>query len=162
MAKPILRLPKNLPAQKPPSGWPPNQSFHGEEFLFRRIHPDDWDDLEITAFGMPDMSVYREKYCRARCALHKHEDWGVVQIRVRDVPQFVTYLGTTFYKTNPVHVPLDNSFGYPHSEVRAFDPVSGRRVSDPQYRGEADILWRERFLRACMPAVLPSRLTKPS
>lgn len=111
--------------------------------------------MSINSLKMPDMSVFRGKFCTAPCALHKHDKYGVVKFRVREVPEFVASHGTTFYSTKPVHVPLDNQFGYPHSEIRAFNYQTSKHVSKEQYREEADLIWRANLLRACKIEISP-------
>jgi hypothetical protein len=111
--------------------------------------------MDIDVVRMPDMSVHRGKYCTAECILRGYVGWGVVQFRVRDVPQTVAYNGQVFYHTRPIHVPLDGQYDYPHSEIRAFDSAN-KHVTTPQYRAEADMIWRENLLRGCKPVVSPN------
>jgi hypothetical protein len=100
------------------------------------------------------MSVHRSKFCRAENVLRGHKGWGVVQVRVRDVPTTVACDGRTYYATKPVHVPLDGSHEYPHSEIQALDS-SGKRVPNPQYKAEADMMWREALRRGFKSKIAP-------
>ena len=69
----------------------PDQNFREVERLFRRVHRDYMKPdgkASFLAFELPDMSVNRENYSTAEEARRgfRPEDWGVVSIRVGDMP----------------------------------------------------------------------------
>lgn len=149
----------SLPEREPPGGWPVNQAFDDDEWLYYRIHPESWpehiSDLDIDVFCMPDMSVNRGLYGRPEWILIGYVGWGAVKFLVRHVPPSVTANGVQTYTTKPVHDPLDNRHGYPHTEIRAY--LAGVRVGQPQYSPEADIRWRERLVREVKEAIAADR-----
>lgn len=143
----------------PPGGWPTDQVFDGEEYLFYRVHPnawpDDFNDLGLDVFRMPDMSVNREKYGQLEWVIRGFTGWGAVKFKVRHIPPHQARDGIVMYDFVPIHDPLDGAFNYPHTEIRVFE--HGRRVHAPRYDKEADYRWRLRLLRETKPAISPDR-----
>ena len=152
----FLRLPNDLPALEPFAGWPKDQSFAVDELLYYRVHPASWpedfDDLDIDVFRMPDMSVNRDRYGGPELLLRAHTGWGVLQFRVKDIPQQQSFHGVISYRFKPIHEPLDNKYLYPHTVVAAFDK-SNSRVQRPEYSEVVDLLWRERLRKRCKPRI---------
>src|SRR4051794_25169322 len=92
-----------------------------EEYLYRRVAPELWDEsgIEVDAIELPDMSVNRSRFGPprwARLADERCKDWAVVGFMVQDIPPEMLHLGVVRYTFSPEHVPLKNN--YPHSEVR--------------------------------------------
>jgi hypothetical protein len=102
----------------------PNQNFRDIERLFRRVHranvkPD--GRASFLAFELPDMSVNREEYSTAEEARKgfRPEDWGVVSIRVEDIPLRESLRHVNHdYRFRARHVPEVGNFS--HSEVRVW------------------------------------------
>lgn len=141
-------------------GRPVVDKFSPEEFLFRRIPPDYWDDdeIELDNIDFPDMSVTRESLGPPTCARWVGEDyydWGVIGFKVEAIPTQIPYVGAFYYRLRAVHKPLKKN--YPHSEVQAFeakwdDPTRELHLDKAALQGvslEAQLEWREMLLRGC-------------
>src|SRR5687767_11985017 len=106
---------------------PVDPHFHPDECLFRRVPIWMWNDPAERpgpdAVDLPDMSVGRSKYGHAEWVRFdvvndRHfADWGVLFVRVSDIPPKIWELGVYRYTFTATHQPLDDD--YPHSEVRA-------------------------------------------
>jgi hypothetical protein len=107
----------------------PNQNFRDVERLFRRVHRNNMKPdgkASFLAFELPDMSVNREEFSTAEEARKgfRPEDWGVVSIRVRDMPPRESLPQTDHsYRFRSRHVPEDGNFA--HSEVRVWRENGG-------------------------------------
>ncbi len=159
----------------------PDQNFRDHERLFRRVHRDNMKadgKASFLAFELPDMSVNREDYGAAEEARKgfRPEDWGVVSIRVGDMPprQSVPHMSHS-YTFRARHVPEIGNFA--HSEVRVWrengqvvvlismrqasdfsptdpdreTPRSGVGLLDPDFH----MRWRKRLEWNCQPELRP-------
>lgn len=164
-----------------------DQRFRDEERLFRRVlrrnlKPD--GKATFLAFELPDMSVNREKHSTAEEARRgfRPEDWGVVSIRVSDMPPRESVPQASHsYTFRARHVPQIGNFA--HSEIRVWREGSGeilitdRQVAhfiedDPDrecQRAGPDMLdpdfhmrWRKRIEWRCQADLRPSDETASS
>lgn len=141
------------------NGRPRDQSFRPDEYLFRRVPLELWDDadeaLDIDAVQLPDMSVIRGKYGHPEWARLEREeccDWGVIGFQVGDIPARLLHLGVFVWTFGPRHVPLEEN--YPHSEIWAYENdvhVNTRIRLDPHLH----LRWREMLLRRAQKILAP-------
>ena len=155
MAK-LPNLP-DLPEKEPPGGWPVDSHFDGQEDMFRRIHPDAFVGAQIAldAIELPDMSVNRGKYGYPNWLLRGYPEWGVAKFKIKDIPESLRDGDVREYTFRPVHVPLDNAYRYPHSEVRAYENgihVNAKEKLDPMLH----LRWRHRLRLVLKLAIKPS------
>jgi hypothetical protein len=133
----------------------------------------------FLAFELPDMSVNRENYSTAAEARKgfRAEDWGVVSIRVGDMPPRESLPQITHsYRFRARHVPEVGNFA--HSEVRVWrengavavlittrqteefldtdpdrkSPRTGAESLDPDFH----MRWRKRLEWRCQPELCPT------
>src|SRR5262245_17289903 len=102
----------------------PDQHFRDVERLFRRVHRENMKPdgkASFLAFELPDMSVNREDHSTSEDARRgfRPEDWGVVSIRVGDMPprEALAHINHS-YRFQARHVP--EAGNYAHSEVRVW------------------------------------------
>lgn len=101
-----------------------NQSFRDGERLFRRVlgrHMKPDGRATFLAFELPDMSVNREEHSTAEQTRKgfRPEDWGVVSIRVSDMPPRQSLPQAEHsYRFRARHVPEIGN--YAHSEIRVW------------------------------------------
>jgi len=156
----------------------PDQDFQPEEFLYRRVPKDTWDegemweddDIDLDCIEFPDMSVNRGKYGGPesvrweRGSLH---DWGVIGFRVKHIPERMPFQGAFIYSMRPVHRPLKRN--YPHSEVQVFErswegTEGERHIGKQEMPGvtlEAQLEWRELLRRRCQIVLRPGEVATP-
>lgn len=150
-----------LPPGMRTEGRQPDQQFHSDEHLYRRVPLVLWEDaddpIELDAIELPDMSVVRSKYGHPEWARfegdeYKYEDWGVIGFRVGDIPPELMHLGVFHYTFGPVHDPLKKN--YPHSEVRAYE--NGQHVDVAANLDYAlHLRWREHLARRLVKLIAP-------
>jgi hypothetical protein len=141
----------------------PDPNFADHERLFRRFHPDHWEDggVAAEAFKLPSMSVNREKHGPAKWAIidEDYETWGVAAFRVDEIPrdEGFLHLGVIVYTLKPEHRPL--KYNYPHTEVLVSRDgilicVENRNVDllDPAFH----IRWRERLSQVANVIIQPT------
>lgn len=136
-----------------------DQYFSPEEYLFRRVPLELWDDpaddIDVDAIELPDMSVMREKYAEPRWVRLEREEyanWGVIGFRVGAIPANLMHLGVFAWLFRPAHRPYRKN--YPHSQVEAFEEgihVAATDRLDP----DLHLRWRERLLRGVEKFVSP-------
>lgn len=141
-----------------------DQVFDEAELLYRRVPLvlwDDWndwnEDIGIESVQLPDISVNREKYSHPVWARfegdeYKYADWGVVSLRVQDVPTEQLENGVTKFTFKVEHAPLKKN--YPHTEVRAFENsrhISLNATIDPIMH----LRWREKVARKIRRVIAP-------
>lgn len=145
----------NLPEGMLQSGRPSVPRFDPEEYLYRRIPPELWDEsspglpIDLHAIALPDMSVGRSQFAHPEWLRLASgcSDWGVVGFRVRSVPP-ERWIDGIAYEFSPEHAPERRN--YPHSEVRAYERSSGNHVDGKSLMlpPRVHLEWRERLLRA--------------
>jgi hypothetical protein len=131
----------------------PVPQFHPEEYLYRRVPPDFWEEhaarpIDIDAIELPDMSVGRSRFAHPewlRLATGA-DDWAVVGFKVEEIPP-EKWIDGIRYDFRAVHVP--HARNYPHTEIQAFEHendvhVDGKTVLLPD---RVHLEWRERLLR---------------
>jgi hypothetical protein len=132
----------------------PVSEFHEEEYLYRRVPHEYWDEgaddpsIELDAIALPDMSVGRSLFAHPEWLrlVEDAEDWAVVGFMVKHIPPEQWKDGVQ-YVFRAVHAP--DRRNYPHSEVQAFEEatklhVDGKKILLP-HRTHLD--WRERLIR---------------
>jgi len=139
--------------------------FNVEELLYRRFHPDHWEDGGVApeAFGLPNMSANRSTLGSVHWAILTEDDafvtWGVAAFRVKEIPHGVEmmHLGHIIFTFRPEHVPLRKN--YPHSEVWVYrDQVhishsnKNTHLLDPEFH----LRWRERLSQVAKVIIQPS------
>jgi hypothetical protein len=157
------------------------QTFSDDERLFRRVPRDNLKPdgkATLAAFELPDMSVNRAKFSTAEEARKgfRREDWGVVSIRVGDMPPREALPQCAHcYRFQARHIPETGNFA--HSEVRVWREERGVQVlitnrlvencidEDPDREGarvganELDpdfhMRWRKRMSLRCKPELRP-------
>ncbi len=151
----------DFPAAMLKNGRQADQEFHPEEYLYRRVPLELWDEgddpIEIDAVELPDMSVIRSKYGHpewTRLQSEKYLQWGVIGFQVQGIPPRLQHLGVFIWTFNPRHVPLHNN--YPHSEVRAHENgvhinAKKKQLLDP----DLHLRWREMLLRSIRKFIRP-------
>lgn len=112
-----------IPEDMKRNGRPKIKEFDPDEYLYRRVMPEQWEEAEIDidAIELPDMSVNRSTLGPpqwVRLEEERCKDWAVVGFKVEDIPTGILHLGIDMYNFNPMHIPLDHN--YPHSEVRCY------------------------------------------
>ena len=142
---------------------PPNQNFHHDEYLFRRVPTWIWDDpaeeLGLEAVELPDISVGRSKFGHAEWVrfdvIHNchHEDWAVVGVMVERVPPAIWREGYPRLVFKTCHVPIERD--YPHSEIQAFDDVGQHVNMIDLLPEEIHLEWREKLLREIETIIKP-------
>jgi len=134
------------------SGREPNPLFPRDEYLFRRVPLDLWDDpgdpLEVNAIELPDMFVGRSRFGHPEW-LRIHEGtyfavWAVIGFQVGDVPPEQWKDGYPQFTFNTIHTPEE--LNYPHSEVQAFDGGKHIDLLDA-LPDDVHLKWRELLLR---------------
>jgi hypothetical protein len=132
--------------------------FAPDEYLYRRVPDEFWDDeeIELDSIDFPDMSVTRESLAPATSARwigDEYVDWGVIGFQVSDMPAEIRFQGAYIYRMKAVHAPLKRN--YPHSEVRIFESKWDRpdeelhvdKQAMPGVPREAQQEWREMIRR---------------
>jgi hypothetical protein len=148
------------------SGRQADQRFEPEEFLYRRVPPEQWeawdDDIELDAIELPDMSVVRGKYAHPEWARfqgdeYKYADWGVIGFRVQNIPSPLQHLGVFICTFRAVHAPLRRNF--PHSEVQAFEDEM--HIDAPSKLDfNLHLRWREHLLRSIKKLIGPGAVVE--
>ena len=149
----------DLPSAMLRNGRPKDQDFRLDEYLYRRVPLELWDDadvaIDIDAIELPDMSVIRGKYGHpewARLESDECIDWGVIGFRVDDIPVRLLHLGVFTWTFGPRHVPLDEN--YSHSEVWAYE--NGTHVNAKnRLDAHLHLRWREMLLRRVKTIIRP-------
>ncbi len=158
-----------------------DQNFRDVERLFRRVlrdHMKPDGKASFLAFELPDMSVNRKEHSTAEEARKgfRPEDWGVVSIKVGDMPPRESLPQTNHsYCFRARHVPEVGNFA--HSEVRVWrengtvvllittrktedfsvtdpdrdSPRTGPEWLDPDFH----MRWRKRLEWRCEPELRP-------
>lgn len=139
----------------------PVPHFDPQEYLYRRIPLDLWDDpaasIDVNAVSLPDLSVGRSRFGHPEWvrvdmlidgAGQKYEKyfegWGVIGFQVSDIPHERWMDGVTHYMFTAFHDPEEHN--YPHSEVRCFE--DGKHIDAlTQLPKEMHLRWRELLLR---------------
>jgi hypothetical protein len=116
----------DIPERMKANGREANPVFDPAEYLYRRFLPnEDPDEIEIDMIEMPDMSCLRELYALPEHAIwHReclYDGWGVLQVRVREVPHTVKS-----WSIRPAHTPRPDN--YAHTDIRCHDATSGKEV----------------------------------
>src|SRR5215217_7818890 len=99
--------------------------FDPNERLYRRLPPKPDDEgVEIDDVELPDISVFRSKFCHGPKDVlfskgGQFDNWGVFSFPVKAVQRQIMQAGASAYSLEPQHVPYAER--YPHSEVWAFD-----------------------------------------
>ena len=141
-----------IPEEMKRNGRPKVKEFDGEEYLYRRVMPEQWveSQVDIDAIELPDMSVNRdfrdpEKWPPHWVLLEEErcKDWAVVGFKVKDIPTDMPHLGIDMYTFDPTHVPQDRN--YMHSEVWCYQ--NGGHI-DAKKNLDHDLhqRWREKLL----------------
>jgi hypothetical protein len=148
-----------LPAAMLKNGRQADQEFQLDEYLYRRVPLELWDDgddpIEVAAVELPDMSVIRGKYGHpewTRLQSEEYSEWGVIGFQVEGIPPRLQHLGVFVWTFNTCHVPLGNN--YPHSEVRAYENgvhINAKNRLDP----DLHLRWREMLLRKIRKFIRP-------
>jgi len=124
------------------AGRPIDPDFLVSEKLFFRCMLD-WIDergrIKPAGIHFPDQSVNREKYSRCTDVLLPDGSqrskawvlWGVVVIRVEDLPPETRSAGDIAYRFTVEHDPLEDNYG--HSELRVYK--DGQRESNKKKIG---------------------------
>jgi hypothetical protein len=141
---------------------PHDPHFHPDEHLFRRVPLWLWDDpaeeLGVEAVELPDISVGRSKYGHAEWVRfdvvkgRHYEDWGVVCVRVGDIPPEMWRDGVFHYEFRTCHEPLEKD--YPHAEIRAYENDDHIDLAS-RLPEEVHLKWRERLLRKTRAIIKP-------
>ncbi len=144
------------------NGRHPDQHFHSEEYIFRRVPIGMWnhpgDHLEVDAVPLPDVSVGRSKYGHPEWVRFDvingnfFPDWGVVGIQVADVPSELWREGVFHFTFKVCHAPIEMDF--PHSEIRAFENQNHIDVVE-KVPEDVHLAWRERLLRKMRTIIKP-------
>ena len=146
----------DIPEEMKKNGRPRIPAFDPDEYLYRRVMPEQWDEaaIDIDAIELPDMSVNRSSLGPpqwVRLEEERCKDWAVVGFKVKDIPTDILHLGVYFYTFNVLHIPLENN--YPHSEVWCYlngVHINAKRNLDKalHQRWREKLLWRiKTFLR---------------
>jgi hypothetical protein len=151
-----------IPAAMRENNRHPVPHFDQEEFLYRRIPPDCWDDpaapIDVNAVNLPDISVGRSRFGHPEwlrvdividAAGQKHEryfeQWAVIGFKVNDIPSERWADGVFHYTFASFHDPEEHN--YPHSEIRCFQ--NGVHVNAlEKLPEEMHLKWRELLLRS--------------
>lgn len=152
------------PACMRSNGRHPDTYFHPDEYLFRRVPLDLWDEptdvalLDVDAVQLPDISVGRSKFGHPEWVRFDvvngryFEEWGILGVRVEDIPPEMFRDGVNRFTFGPNHMPLEKD--YPHSEIRAF--LNGNHVENSEDLPEdVHLKWRERLLREMRAIIMP-------
>lgn len=145
-----------IPEEMKRNGRPRLPEFDPDEYLYRRVMPEQWseDEIDIDAIELPDMSVNRGSLGPpqwVRLEEERCKDWAVVGFKVRDIPSDMLHLGVDLYTFLPKHIPLE--LNYPHSEVwcqRNDVHINAKRDLDKalHQRWREKLLWKMKtFLR---------------
>lgn len=145
-----------IPEEMKQNKRPRIKEFDPEEYLYRRVMPEQWEEAEIDidAIELPDMSVNRSSLGPpqwVRLEEERCKDWAVVGFKVKDIPTDMTHLGVDLYTFDARHIPLENN--YPHSEVWAYRNgihIDAKKNLDKSLhqRWREKLLWRiKTFLR---------------
>ena len=143
----------------------PVPHFEREEYLFRRVPLDYWDEpcdvrgLDVDAVLMPDVSVGRSKFGHPEWVRfdvingHFFEGWGILGFQVQNVPG-VQYKDGIHFTFTPMHKPLE--MDYPHSEIQAFE--NGNHIDEEhadELPEDVHLAWREKLLRKAAAIIKP-------
>ena len=143
----------------------PEKHFPPDEHLFRRVPLSQWDDPlawpGADAVKLPDMSVGRSKFAhpewlRFDVVKNQHyEEWGILGVKVEDIPPEFWDLAVYLFTFEPQHDPQPND--YPHSEVRAFNNSLHVRLDDvlPE---EIHLKWRLALLKKMRAIIKPYQI----
>jgi hypothetical protein len=144
------------------NGRPEDPHFVADEYLFRRIPTQIWDDpaedLGIEAIELPDISVGRSKYGHAEWVRfdvingRHYEDWAVIGVQVGDIPPELWQEGVFHFEFRACHAP--GEYDYPHSEIRAFED-NGHINLASMLPEDIHLKWRERLLRKMTTILKP-------
>jgi hypothetical protein len=144
------------------NGRPEDPHFHPDEYLFRRVPTEIWDDpgdyLGVEAVQLPDISVGRSKYGHAEWVRFDtvngqfYEEWGIVGVQVKDVPPKMWRDGYPRFAFRARHLPDERN--YPHSEIRAYDDEKHVDMID-LFPEDVHLEWRERLLRKVQTIIKP-------
>lgn len=146
------------------NGRPLDPYFHPDERLFRRVPIWMWDDPADRpgpeAVELPDMSVGRSRYGHAEWVrfdvLNNHffAEWGVLAVRVGDIPPKFWQLGVYQYTFHPSHEPLEKD--YPHTEVRVYK--NDTHISlDESLPEDIHLKWRLSLLEVMDAIIKPNQ-----
>lgn len=140
--------------------------FNKEEYLFRRVPLDYWDepcdvrDLDVDAVQMPDISVGRSSFGHPEWVRFDvangrfFEDWGILGFQVQHVPAEQHSEGVNRFTFKVVHRPEE--LDYPHSEIQASKngvPIDEEHAEElPE---DVHLVWRERLLRKAEVIIKP-------
>ena len=143
----------------------PDKHFPPDEFLFRRVPLSQWDEPDARpgpdAVRLPDLSVGRSKYAhpewlRFDVVKNQHyEEWGVLGVKVEDIPPAFWDLAVYLYTFETHHDPQAND--YPHSEVRVFSNASHVQLDDVLHE-EIHLKWRLVLLKKMRAIIKPYQL----
>lgn len=109
------------------NGRHPDQDFPSSEALYRLFLPTQMVEGQFVAaaFRVPDMSVYRSRFCTDHEAKFDRPDDGVLQFKVSEIPLVLKSGDDKEYEIKPVHNPVGPNDIYPenyaHAEIRAFE-----------------------------------------
>jgi hypothetical protein len=144
------------------NGRPKDPHFHRDEYLFRRVPTQIWDDpsseLGVEAVALPDLSVGRSKYSHAEWVRfdtdhnHFYASWAVVGIQVDSVPAEIWKEGVFHFTFRVIHDPDDKN--YPHSVVSAFENDKHINLLD-NLPEDLHLKWREKVLRRTETIIKP-------
>jgi hypothetical protein len=146
----------DIPEEMKKNGRPRIPEFDPDEYLYRRVMPQQWDEAEIDidAIELPDMSVNRSSLGPpqwVRLEEDRCQHWAVVGFKVKDIPTDILHLGIDLYTFYAMHIPLE--LNYPHSEVRCNRNgvhINAKRNLDKalHQRWREKLLWKMKtFLR---------------
>lgn len=103
------------------AGRPVDMNFDENEHLYVRCQKQhiEGEKLLPTGIRFPDWSVNREKYSEPEDVLIPNfSDWGIVQFKVKNVPELLESPGDIKYNFKVEHDPLEEN--YSHSEIRTY------------------------------------------
>lgn len=140
----------------------PDKHFPPDEHLFRRVPLSLWQDRDERpgpdAVKLPDLSVGRSKYAHAEwlrfdAVKNQHyEEWGILGVKVEDIPPEFWDLAVDNYTFETRHDPQVND--YPHCEVRVFR--NGAHVNLDDVLPEAiHLKWRLALLKKMRAIIEP-------
>jgi hypothetical protein len=117
------------PAAMRRDGRPVVDTFHPDEYLFRRVPTSIWDAPDplptVDAIELPDISVGRSllghpEWVRFDTVNGKYfNKWGVGGVQIKNIPPAFQPEGCPLFTYRAFHDPLEGD--YPHSEIRAFE-----------------------------------------
>jgi hypothetical protein len=140
--------------------------FNKEEYLFRRVPLDYWDEpcdvrgLDVDAVQMPDVSVGRSQFGHPEWVRFDvfnnrfYEEWGILGFQVRHIPGEHHKDGTDLFTFKPVHQP--DEMDYPHSETQA--SKNGVHITEQdadELPEDVHLAWREKLLRKAETIIKP-------